>query len=502
MFARLCVRCVGVYSLAFGLALLALLARTPGGTECKAAAPVTTRPSDAAIRPGIHPPAEFDPADSVAALQVEWTSLDEFFRLYSKAEARDPASNPYGLALADMTTGLLKRDPADIKKAESLFAADATSTANPREKEADRLGSAYAEEILTGHYLPAKSADESVKPITYDRRPGPAKDFHTIILGRSAIHVGRHAKIKTQVDRVSRDWQLAWNVTSPPWAVSRDNLATWHEGSRIRQLMDLTDARVSCVWGTKVRRIGEKWYAPDFDGAPRFEVSPDKVCDYPTTIYLDDRTAILNDTHGISGIAWDCRDADLALGCGDHPGKMDAAYYLAEQGVNVYVPTDRYLGLLMGARTKGTIIGSGPTKAATSGDGAVIGDQPVAIDVDEPIVVSDSKAGYPLRYYDAPRRYFDALSAYCGKPLHVTAVEVTEYGNVDGCVAEARKIGAKVLGIRVKGQGSHDAVAAWLKEDKSRRAILFHTAAYPHGYKLFSEFPQQTSFGDINPQFE
>jgi hypothetical protein len=182
---------------------------------------------------------------------------------------------------------------------------------------------------------------------------------------------------------------------------------------------------------------------------------------------------------------------------------MDAAYYLAEHGVNVYVPTDLYIGLLMGAKTKGVIIGSAPTKPDPSGDGAVIGDQPVSIDVNEPIVVSAaSHGGYPLRYYDAPRRYFDALSAYCGRKLNVTAVEVKEYGNVSPVIERARRIGAKVLGVRVKGLSSYAAVAAWLKEDKSRRAILFHTAAYPRGYKLFFEFPRQTSFGDINPQFE
>jgi len=60
----------------------------------------------------------------------------------------------------------------------------------------------------------------------------------------------------------------------------------------------------------------------------------------------------------------------------------------------------------------------------------------------------------------------------------------------------------KLLGIRVKSKEEHDAVYSWLKEDASRRAVLFHTAVYPDGYKLFFEFPKQTSFGDIYPQFE
>jgi len=224
------------------------------------------------------------------------------------------------------------------------------------------------------------------------------------------------------------------------------------------------------------------------------------VNNYPSTIVIDDHTAIVNDTHGISAIAWDALDADLVVGCGDHKGKMDAAYYLAERGVDVWVPTDLFLGLLMGARTRATIIGSAP--ARKSGDGAVIGNQPVAIDVDEPIVVSNSAGRYPLWYYDTPYRYFKALAEFAGKPLRITPVEVMQYGKADVVVDEARRMGAKVIGIRVKSAVEHDAVARWLSEDRSRRAILFHTAVYPDGYKLFFEFPQQSSFGDIHPAFE
>ena len=36
----------------------------------------------------------------------------------------------------------------------------------------------------------------------------------------------------------------------------------------------------------------------------------------------------------------------------------------------------------------------------------------------------------------------------------------------------------------------------------SGQTVLFHTAVYPDGYKLFFEFPAQTSFGDIKPVFE
>jgi hypothetical protein len=69
-------------------------------------------------------------------------------------------------------------------------------------------------------------------------------------------------------------------------------------------------------------------------------------------------------------------------------------------------------------------------------------------------------------------------------------------------VDEARRKGAGIIGIRVWGKREHDAVAKWLSEDPKRRAVLFHTAVYPEGYRLFFEFPAQTSFGDIRVAVE
>jgi len=250
----------------------------------------------------------------------------------------------------------------------------------------------------------------------------------------------------------------------------------------------------------KATKIGDKWYAPDASGAPRFEISEDKVNNFPSTIVVDDHTAIVNDSHGISALAWNALDASLVVGCGDHRGKMDAAYYLADRGVNVYAPFDRFMGLLIGARTKATIIGSAPIKKTR--EGAEIGNQPVAIEVDEPIVVSNAPGRYPLQYYDAPYRYFTLLRDYIGKPLKIVDVRVAEYGKAVNVVQAARQAGARVLGIRVKSAEEHCAVADWLKEDASHRAVLFHTAGYIDRAKLFSEFPSQTTFGDTRPAFE
>jgi hypothetical protein len=251
----------------------------------------------------------------------------------------------------------------------------------------------------------------------------------------------------------------------------------------------------------RATKIGEKWYAPDAAGSPRFEISEDKVNNYPSTIVVDDHTAIVNDTHGISALAWDALDASLVVGCGDHRGKMDAAYYLADRGVSVYFPFDRFGGFLIGARTQGTIIGSAPIKKTA--DGAEIGNQPVTIDVDEPIVVCNEGWGsYLLQYYDTPYRYFTLLRDYICKPLKIIDVQVTEYGKATNVVDAARQVDARVLGFRAQSQQEHDAVATWLKEDSTRRAVLFHTAGYNPGYKLFAEFPAQTTFGDIRPVFE
>lgn len=427
-------------------------------------------------------------------------SLKEFCQFYYSHIANSRTGDTYGLALANLTLGLVSEDPFYVVIARSLFSANSKISIDPKEKELSGFGLKYTESILSGKYNEGPGAKDAPEPIQYKKYGPPAKEFRKIIIGRSAIRVKKNAKIKTQVDRVTRDWLLTYNVTRSPWAFSEEDIATWHEGEKIKELVDMTGAKAFPVWGTRVKRFGERWFAPDANGVFRFELSEDKVINYPTTIVIDDRTAIINDTHGISAIAWDSLDADLVVGCGDHPGKMNAAYYLADRGVNVYVPTDRFLGTLIGTRTKGTIVGSAPIKKTA--EGAIIGDQAIAIDVNEPIVLSNTKGHYPLQYYDTPYRYFKDLERYIGKSMNIIAVDVREYGKASVVVDEARKAGAKVIGIRVWGKNEHDAVYSWLREDRDHRAVLFHSAVYPEGYKLFFEFPQQTSFGDIHIDLE
>lgn len=444
----------------------------------------------------VHTPPNFD---FTFAIKGEGYPTDEFIASYSDKIASAVSEEPYGPALANLTLGLVKKDPSYIDKAKSLFAASSETSQDLRVREISRSAVKYTESILSGRY-DEDGEEYAVIPVEVKKSGPPVTEFSKIIIGRSAIRVRKDSKIKTQVDRVVRDWLQAYNINSAPWAFSEKTAAGWHEGKKAKELIDLTGARVFPVWGTKARKIGESWYAPDAEGVYRFEISEDKVEHFPTTIVINDRTAIINETHGISSIAWDALDADVVIGCGDHKGKIEAAYYLADRGVNVYVPTDRFLSSLIGTHTKGTIIGSAPVKKTL--DGAVIGDQPLAIDINEQIVVSTAEGHYPLQYYDTPYRYFKGLEKYIGKPLNITAVEVTEYGRADVVVDAARGAGAKLLGIRVKSKSEHDAVYSWLKEDRSRRAVLFHSAVYPDGYRLFFEFPEQTSFGDIHIEFD
>lgn len=444
----------------------------------------------------INLPAEFE---FTSAIKGHYNSLDKFIESYN-FDNSNKLINLYGLALANLTIGLVKNEPFYILEARSFFLYSYNTSMDKKEKELSRLGLQYTNNILSGDYKKVFDVGKTLKQISIEKQRPSTKDLRKIIIGKSAIRLNKNPEIKTQVDRVTRDWLSAFNFDSPPWDFKDERTVPWHEGEKIKELINFTDAKVSPVWGTKVKKIGDNWYAHDADGIFRFMISADKVYNYPTNIIIDEETVIINDTHGINVIALDSLGADLAVGCGDLEGKVEAAYYLAENGVNVYMPTDRFVNMLFGTTTKGVIIGSAPVKKTLGG--AVIGDQPISIDVNEPIVVSNSSGGYPLQYYDTPYRYFRELERYIGKKMNIIPVNITEYGKGSSVVEEAKKVGAKLIGIRVWGKEEHDSVYSWLKEDSSRRAILFHSAVYPEGYRLFFEFPEQTTFGDINVYFE
>jgi len=435
-------------------------------------------------------------------ISLAYKSKDEFLKYYSPENLNlQPADfqDYYGYALACLTRGIISGQTFYILEAKNILSFLASSSCEPREREISGLGVKYMENLLEGNFAPA--AQKKIEAFRIERPKEKIREKgQKLVLGRSFIKVKRGALIKSQVDRVTRDWLSGFNPASSPFSAER--LVPWHEGARIKEIVEYTQAKVFPVWGTKVKKIGQSWYAPDEKGLFRFPVPEDKIYSYPTNFVLDQETIIINDTHGINTIAWDAEGADLVVGCGDHPGKIEAAYYLAQKGLNVYMPADRFLSLLMGIKTKGKIIGTAPVKKTD--DGEVIGNQPVVFDIHEPIVVcfSETSEDYALPYYDTPLRYFRALEEYLNLSLNIIPVRVPADGRADVVVTKAKELGVKIIGIRIRYPQEHDALAAWLKENKERRAILFHSAIYDPGYRLFFEFPEQTSFGDIKPVFQ
>ena len=95
--------------------------------------------------------------------------------------------------------------------------------------------------------------------------PGPTVNGMARVSFTSGSRSGT-ARIKAQVDRVTRDWIMAHNPAAAPWAFSPDSTVSWHEGQKLLEIVDLTDAEVVPVWGTRVRKIAGLWYAPDAEG--------------------------------------------------------------------------------------------------------------------------------------------------------------------------------------------------------------------------------------------
>jgi hypothetical protein len=278
---------------------------------------------------------------------------------------------------------------------------------------------------------------------------------------------------------------------------SEDGLLWYHEGARLRDLLRAVPIRVVPLPGTLIARRGEDWLAPDENGVFRFTVLPDKVR-YPTTRAWSG-LGLLMDTHGISALVEAAvrERSDLVVGCGDHPEKARAAYHLAQLGVNVYFPCDRYVSELLGHDAPGVLLGSAPVSAEPGG--AVIGHRPVRFLVNEKIVVEDASLRGRYQYYDAPARYFRRLAEYL--PLSVEWVEVDGPGESSRVIARAAQEGASVIAVRVETEEDYDPVHDWLAGSPERRAVLFHSAPYPAGYRLFAEFPGRTTFGDPRPRF-
>ncbi len=325
--------------------------------------------------------------------------------------------------------------------------------------------------------------------------PAGAKYF---ILGASAVRLPQGARVAVQLERTYRDWlshQFDFDFRDASLGV--DHVLDYHEGARLRDIITLAHAKPIPIVGTIVAKKGEKWFGPDETGVFRYQILDDKI-EYPTTKRRGDY-ALITDTHGISALVEQSVAAkpDLVIGCGDNPGKMQAAFHLAEKGINVYFPCDRQVAMLLGYDAPGVLLGSAPVHVEKGT--VVIGDQPVRFRIGEKIVVTDIKADSVARYYDSGARYFRALSEFVPLQIFPVYVGVKEDAKA---VAEAKRVGADVLGIRVRYQEDYVPVRAWLAESPNHRVVLFHSAPYAPGNRLFTEFPSQVTFGDPHPRFE
>lgn len=328
-----------------------------------------------------------------------------------------------------------------------------------------------------------------------DVPPGAA----SMILGESSIEIQPRSRIGTQVDRVVRDW-MSFNMHSPLGRLPAPaaDLLDYHEGHLVRAIAQATPAEIYPLAGVVVARHQGKWYAPDEHNVFRFEILDDKM-QYPTT-HATGEFGWVEDTHGISNLVPQAigRRVDLVVGCGDSEGKALAAFYLAQKGVNVAMAADRYEDRLLGYQARGVILGTAPIRRA--GETAVLGRQPVRFSLRESIVVQDTRAIYPVQYYDAPARYFRRLSQFV--PLKLEFVEIDDADQIQRVLDRATRIGATAVAVRVATQAEDEALRRWLDSSSRRRAILFHSGLYPYAQPLFERYPKQVTFGDLRPRFE
>ena len=338
-----------------------------------------------------------------------------------------------------------------------------------------------------------------------------------VILGLSKIELNHTETVGVQVNRVIRD--CLWNnspfdvrVPANRTPKNSSDVVPYAEGNRVREMMNWAGVKVLPLTPCRAKNFGGNYFAADGQGHFSFLISPSKITFPPfsKTVFRpkngSNETAdlICPETHGFNMVAEQAylhrRDINLAVACMDLPAKAQAALFLARNGINIYAPCDRMASLLLNYKKQGinaTILGSAPVKQTESG--AVIGDQPVGIYLDEPIVAEyTNRNDTPDQYCDTPWRYFNRLNQVYR--LNLSLIKVcANTGEAGKVVTQAEAAKAHVIGIRVCKDEDYKPVAEWLKEDTRNRAVLLHSAAYEPGIALFKQFPKQTTFGDLNP---
>jgi len=350
--------------------------------------------------------------------------------------------------------------------------------------------------------------DEPVKfELSIYPLPKINKTAENITIGKSYFILNSSDVLVSQADRVTRDW-LTYQFQSP----YSDDLLTvfsekfylpesellpeigWHEGARIKEFKQINLAH-KIASGTIVVKINNSWYAPDEKGIFRFEVPLDKVM-YPTTRFLREDIALVIDTHGINMLVEQTirYKATAVIGCCDHVGKIRAAKYLSDKGIKVICLTDKYLPLLLFSNA--TVLGSPPI---TKKDNQfILGKRPIEINKNQKIIaINSTNNPYAIWYYQTPSLYFSILEKAID--LNVEYVQITDFNQMNKVISKAEEKSADIIAVRIFNSNDYTVVKKWLEANPKHKAILFHSISYPYGYKLFKEFPEQTSFDDINP---
>lgn len=324
-----------------------------------------------------------------------------------------------------------------------------------------------------------------------------------VVMGATDIQVPQGTTVVTQVDRVIKDpaSKLKMNVSPDHQPQSPDELVPYMEGARVKELMKYANVKVVPATNVPVKKINNTWYGPDDKGNYIYAVDPGKMTDLRSQ-KSDENTRLATDTHGMNVMVPDAvkNKASLVVACGDLPGKAQAEAYMNTKGINCYAPCDRFTYELLNKNASGTSLGTMPIRSLKDSKGAVIGAQPVSINLKEKIIVQTTLRGYPDQYCDTPKRYFEGFEKTYGVKLDKVIVDANA-GQTHAVVETAEKNKANVIAVRVLNDKDKGPVKCWLKKDPNHRAILFHSAAYEPGYSLFFEFPNQVTGDDPKPVF-
>lgn len=371
------------------------------------------------------------------------------------------------------------------------------------------MGSTLIFIILIG-FLSLNNPNPSINETNSTKGPSYFHDVETspqnasyLILGATNIQMPEGAVVVTQVARVIKDSESNINSTVSPdhQPQSPKELVPYMEGARVKEIMNFSKARIIPATGVPVEIINNTLYGADDQGNFIFQIDPSKI--KPLLAQKKGQnTYNVVETHGMSLLVPTAinNKAYLTVACGDTPGKAKAEAYMSSKGINCYAPCDRYTPLLIGNNGSGVILGSMPVRSLSKGTGALIGGQPIAIRMNERIVVQTTNKSYPSQYCDTPCRYFTCLQNYYHVKFNLEVVDANT-GQTNKVVDQARKTGANVIAVRVENKLDRLPVEKWLHENSNHRAILFHSAPYDEGYPLFFEYPNQVTGQDTEPVF-